>query len=354
MAYIKIILLLIIYWTGHSGLAQSAFTFAEKIIEPGTRTYITIPVDDGEESTVIPITIFHGTQDGSTLGITAGVHGYEYPPIVAAQQLIEQIDVSQLRGTIILVQIANVPSFLHRSPFVNPIDGKNLNRAFPGSASGTLTEKIAEIITNQVIARSDFFLDIHGGDASEDLMPYAAYYDNDQQVGSSQQGKAMAVALGFDHIIRFDTNGKEYMEEEQPSLYCSAEAFKRNMPSIDIECGRLGQTNPSLAHKIEKGVLNLLHHLQMLPNKLTDDSNRKIIHIDQRAYISSTYQGIFYPAKSAGAYVVEGMKLGYITDFFGQVLDTIYADESGVILLIIGTPPVNEGETLAVIGAVEQ
>lgn len=315
--------------------------------------HVTIPIASGKESTFIPITIFHGTQDGPTLGITAGVHGYEYPPIMAAQQLIEQINVDQLTGTIIIVQIANVPSFLQRSPFVNPIDGKNLNRVFPGDALGTMTEQIAEIITTQVIARSDFFLDIHGGDASEDLMPYAAYYDNAEQVSSSQQGKLMAVALGFDHVIRFNTNGKEYMEEDQPSLYCSAEAFKRNIPSVDIECGKLGKATPSLTHKIEQGVLNLLHHLQMLPDKLLSDSNQKTIHIDQRMFISSIHQGIFYPTKSAGAYVVEGMKLGYITDFFGQVLDTIYVDKPGIILLIIGTPPVNKGETLAVIGEIE-
>ena len=74
------------------------------------------------------------------------MHGYEYPPIIAAQQLIQTINAQQLRGVIILVQVANLQAFSSRSPYINPLDGKNLNRVFPGNKKGTITEKIANFI----------------------------------------------------------------------------------------------------------------------------------------------------------------------------------------------------------------
>ena len=61
---------------------------------------------------------------------------------------------------------------------------------------------------------------------------------------------------------------------------------------------------------------------------------------------------MFYPLKTGGEYVTEGMKVGYITDFFGKTLDEVYAPGSGILLYILGTPPVNKGETLVSIGAV--
>jgi predicted deacylase len=79
-----------------------------------------------------------------------------------------------LKGTLIVVPIANVGSFYKRTPFVNPSDHKNLNNAFPGSETGTITEQIANYITKQIIPQSDVFLDIHGGDANEDLLPFRA------------------------------------------------------------------------------------------------------------------------------------------------------------------------------------
>jgi predicted deacylase len=68
------------------------------------------------------------------LVLTAGVHGFEYAPILAAQQLRDRIDPRTLAGTVILVRLAHVAAFEQRVPFVNPFDRKNLNRVFPGTA----------------------------------------------------------------------------------------------------------------------------------------------------------------------------------------------------------------------------
>ncbi len=331
--------------------AQNSFEFYGKTVAAGTKQHFKVPISDGTIETFIPITVFCGAEQGPVLGITAGVHGYEYPPILAGQRLIKSINPKLLKGVVILVQIANVGSFSKRAPFINPLDGKNLNRSFPGDAKGTVTQRIADFITNNVIAKSDFFLDAHAGDAPEDLMAYAAYYSNTSMPKASQKGREMAKALLFDHIIVFKTDGKKYLKKNELSLYCSAEAFKRNIPSVDIECGKLGGSQDHLVQKIEKGVLNMLGHLQML--SVSNALNNKYLFIDDRVYQNSNYNGIFYAEKKSGDYVTKGMKIGEITDYFGNTLETIYAKSDGVILLIIGTPPVNKGETLVTIGKVK-
>ncbi len=332
---------------------QSPFSFNGEQVAAGTKKHFTIRVsDDQANQTVIPVTVFHGKRNGPVLGITAGVHGYEYAPILAGQKLIRRIDPTILTGTVILVQIANVGSFSGRSPYLNPLDGKNLNRSFPGHPDGSITERIANVISSNIIPRCNYFVDMHGGDAPEDLAPYAAYYQHDQKREISEKGRKMAINLGFDHVIVFKTTSKDYMKVGSPSLYCSAEAFKQGIPAADIECGRLGMVEHIFVNKIVTGIENLLYHLEMV--KGVPSPAKKIAFIDERSYITSSHDGIFYPIKSSGAYVLKGMKLGYITDFFNAPLEEIYAHESGIILYILGTPPVNKGETLATIGIIKE
>lgn len=332
------------------GLAQSPFSFQNKSIAPGTKSHIKVPVRSDKDSTFVPITIFHGVKSGPILGITAGVHGYEYPPILAAQELNKTIDPQKLTGTIILVQLANVPAFLGRSPYVNPMDGKNLNRSFPGDSEGTITQRIAHTITNEVIAKSDFFVDMHAGDAPEDLRSYNAWYRSDALPEVSKKGKEMALAMGFDYSIIFDIKEKRL---KSPSIYCSQEAFHRNIPSVDIECGRLGIPGKVESKRIVNGMMSLLKHLQMVDNTSLESTVKPTI-IANRVTFKSKSTGLFYTEKKAGDLIKKGELIGYTTDFFGITLEKVIASESGVILYMIGTPPINKGETLMNVGMLPQ
>ncbi|RKN76988.1 succinylglutamate desuccinylase/aspartoacylase family protein [Ulvibacterium marinum] len=344
MRFLAILLIFLsICW---QSTGQQSFSFHKTEVEPSTKKHFKIPVTDGKDSTFIPITVFHGSKPGPVLGITAGIHGYEYPPILAAQHLNQKVDPQSLSGTIILVQIANVPAFLDRSPFVNPIDNKNLNRSFPGKKEGSITEKMAHILTREIIAKSNFFVDMHAGDAPEDLRPYNAWYQSDALPEASIKGQEMALAMGFDYSIVFNIS-KERLEK--PSLYCSQEAFHRNIPAVDIECGRLGIPGEEEADIIVQGIFSLLGHLDMLP--ITRTTAKKPVIIAKRSTTKSKSTGFFYTDKKAGDTITTGEHIGYITDFFGKKLEDITASQDGMILYMIGTPPINTGETIMNIGA---
>ncbi|GAA4272445.1 M14 family metallopeptidase [Aquimarina gracilis] len=307
----KRIFLYIFTLTSTYTLAQKSFTFQNQFIEPGTKSQFEIPVISKTDSTFIPVTIFRGTKPGPVLGITAGIHGYEYPPILAAQQLNQKIDPKQLSGTIILVQIANVPAFLSRSPFINPLDGKNLNRSFPGNSKGSITQRMAYIITSEVIAKSDYFVDMHAGDAPEDLRSYNAWYQSKALPEVSKKGREMALAMEFDYSIIFNIPEERL---KKPSLYCSQEAFHRKIPSVDIECGRLGVPGKTETDRIVKGMFLLLAHLKMIDLNKQSVLTKPTI-IAQRFTIKSKSTGLFYTEKKRVTLLKRGSLLAILPIF---------------------------------------
>src|SRR5258706_4613491 len=124
-----------------------------------------------DAGTQIPVTTIRGAGPGPTLALIAGNHGYEYPPILALQRLRTLIDPAKLKGSIIMVHVANMPSFLGRTVYFSPIDGKNLNSMEPGRKVGTVSERIAYAITTEVIEQADYVLNLHLGDGDEWLKP---------------------------------------------------------------------------------------------------------------------------------------------------------------------------------------
>lgn len=328
---------------------NTAFVFNDLSVEAGETCSgrILVPGQDGDEGTFIPITIVNGAHEGPVLSLIAGVHGSEYSPILAMQTLTKLINPNELSGTLIVVHIANLPAFQGRTIYVSPVDQKNLNRSFPGDSDGTLTSRIAMALTSNVIDRSDFLIDIHSGDGNESLRPaYAAYY---RELGDDElirQSRQLALSFGLDTIVRFP-GGYDSVDE---AIYTSAQALLRGVPAIDIESGELGIIQDRFIQAISDGAQSVMRGLGMLAGK--PNIAEVPLFIDERARIYSEVEGIWYPDTNAltGEIVTEGTTLGYITDYHGNRLQEVNANATGILLILFGTPPVNVGDNIAVIG----
>lgn len=312
-------------------------------MDRGNRLDTVVHFSQQNELEYLPLTIFKGQNPGPIFTIVAGVHGYEYPPIVAVQELIKGIDVKQLQGTLVVLPIANIASFYGRSPFVNPIDGRNLNTSFPGKASGTITERIAYWITQEIIPVSDVFLDIHGGDASEDLLPFICYYDNNDI--QTKQAHQLSEASAMEYIVSYPYT----ITKTEPAKYAFKQAVQDGIVGLSIEAGKLGNVQDKNVEIIKNAVYNMLDFSKMYK---TDNSDVEIErkYLNNQSYIRVPGNGIFYSSIKSGDAVVQGQELGYITDDFGKVIHQISASMSGIVLYKVGTPPVNKGETLFCIG----
>src|ERR1700733_14796534 len=115
----------------------------------------------------------------------AGVHGCEYVPMLALRQFLDELDESQLHGSVRVVPMANIASFQARSAFVVPHDGLNLNRYFPGNKDGSFTERLAYALFQEAISPAQYHVDMHAGDQVEALEPFAIYYASSVEEASS-------------------------------------------------------------------------------------------------------------------------------------------------------------------------
>lgn len=324
---------------------RAGFELGPITVAAGEQKSTSLNVPAGvDEGTTIPVTVIHGVRPGPVLALVAGVHGYEYPPISALQNIRRDLDATELSGTVILVHIANLPSFLGRTIYYSPVDGKNLNRVFPGNPDGTLSDRIAHVITTMVIDRADYLVDMHSGDGNEALRPYL-YWPITGDTVFDEITKGMALAFGLDHIVV-----DRARPDSGPSRYTDQTAIRRGIPAITTETGQLGTNDGIWIEMAERGVWNLLRHLEMVPGETL--SVGEVIWLEDYLVVRSPATGLFQAIVRDGYVVAEGGLLGYLVDFFGDTTHEIRAPFSGVVNYVVGTPPIKQGEPVAMLSRI--
>jgi len=308
--------------------------------------YLAVPAKDGA-GTEIPFTVINGAKPGPVLAVVAGVHAFEYPPILALYRLKDTIDPKTLKGTVLMVHIANLPSFKRRTIYYGPDDWKNLNRVFPGDLGGTMSQRIAAVIDREVVKRADALLDMHCGDGNEALIPYTYWMISGDKAFDART-RELALAFGLPHIIIDDTRGHDLKD----SKYLGNTAVLQGKPAITTEAGFLGRTDEESIARNVRGVLGVMRHLGMTaagPGPATDP-----VWIDKYEVVYSKHDGLFTPRVEMGYYVKEGQIVGTITDYLGQTKEDVKAPFTGILLYVIGTPPCNAGEPLFEVGRVKE
>jgi hypothetical protein len=313
---------------------------------PGSRVYGAIEVPPGVDAgTRIDVAVIRGTKPGPVLALVSGAHGTEYASVVAVSKLVSAIDPAVLAGTVILLPLVNVASFEGKVPHVNPVDGKSMNRFYPGKPDGTQTERASFAITREVVEKCDHLIDLHGGDLDEDLRPYS-YWTKTGNAAQDAISREMVLAFGLDHVILSTDRPKD----PQASRYLENTATVRGKPSITVEAGRAGTVEPEDVGALVDGCLSVMRYLKMLPGAPTPVEHPVWIEAIKTA--TSEQTGLFFPLVRRGSYVTEGMKIGYVTDFVGRRIFEATAPASGVVLYICAVPSMKKGDTVANIGVV--
>ena len=301
-----------------------------------------------DSGTRVPITIIRGRHAGPTLALIAGTHGSEVAPIGALQRLRATLNPADLRGTLLLVHVANMPSFLGRTIYYSPVDGKNLNRVYPGRATGTLSERIAHTITTEIITRADYLVDMHAGDGNESLRPYTYWNNLGMDARVDSVAREMALAWGHDHIV-IDTDRPR---DPAASVYTQNTAHVRGKPALTTETGYLGLPVEDMIMLNVTGATRLLRYLRMLPGQV--EMVQHPIFLERTVVLRSPETGTWHAKVERGHTVQEGTVLGVLTDFAGNTITEIRAPFAGEVLYIVGTPAMSKGEPVGMIGAPRQ
>ncbi len=326
-------------------MTARTITIAGLEAQPGRLVSRMIPIAPGSDAgTEIPVTIAHGEEEGPVVALIAGNHGYEYPPILALQRLVPLLAAGKMRGTAVLVHVAAMPSFQKRTVYVSPVDGKNLNRVYPGNKKGTSSERIAYFITHEVIEKADVVLDLHGGDGNESLRPFV-YWPVTGYAPLDEKIQELVLAFGIDHIVVDGSRPKD----PDFSLYCDATAITRGIPAMTVESGGLGQADEPSVDRILRGVASVLRHYGVLEGDPTPVEAP--IYFEPSEVLRSPATGVLTPLVGPGQAVAKGTGLATVADFFGNEIARIHAPFAGIVLYVVATPPIAQGEPVAMIAS---
>jgi predicted deacylase len=282
-----------------------------------------------------------GPEDGLTFLLTAGIHAAEYTGTLAALKLAALVDPGKVKGTILIVPLLNRPGFFERSVYVNPEDGQNLNRAFPGRPDGTWSERFAHHVLNDLVLNVQRAMDLHAGDMVEDLEPFLGFLQTGNPEIDQKSREMIDAYTGARWVTTVLPGG-----ERAGMLYGSA--AQHGVPAILAESGGRGLPIEQDVQRHVEGVLNIWRTLGLL-NDAPPVQNQPPRHIAANLWLRSEHEGIFMCRVKPGDNVAKGQALGEMVDLLGNHLTTIEAPAAGIILFTVTSPAIKkEGLLLAV------
>lgn len=312
-------------------MPRQAITIAGVTIQPGERKllemhaaslYAQIPVN-------IPVHVLHGEQHGYCIFIMAAVHGNEINGVEIIRRLLRHSALNTINGTIIIIPVANVHGFVHLSRDLP--DGRDLNRAFPGSRRGSLTARVANLIMDEIISKCTHGIDLHTGGTHLENLPHT-------RINTAVPG-AIQLAHSFNAPIILDAKLRDGSIREAASM--------QNIPVIVYEGGEALRFSDVAIHVGLQGILNVLSDLSLIKLKKINIKTKVRTNIAYySAWIRAPKSGIFLPVRKPGDSVKKNELIGFIVDPFVQKEIKINASFYGVIIGKSTLPIVNEGDAL--------
>lgn len=300
-------------------------------VAPGERKTIRLDIAKLHTATQlhIPIIVERALEAGPTVLITAGIHGDELNGIDIVRQMVAKGINCPSRGTIICIPIVNVFGFVNRSRAFP--DGRDLNRVFPGSKTGSLASRFAHEITNEILPLADYCIDFHTGGAQRFNAPQIRIdFDNP---------KLIELAAVFN--APFTVNSKNL------SKTFRSNCDKLGIPMLLFEGGKSDDINSDISQHGLEGVIRLLHYLGMLCEKVSVvPAVEPTSYIQSSVWVRAKVSGLFHNQVKIGQKVSKGTLLAYITDPYGEISKKIKAPEKGYIININHSPIVYQGDAI--------
>jgi hypothetical protein len=287
----------------------------------------------------LPVGIVNGTEEGPTLLITAGVHACEYPGIEGVIRVYRETKPKGLKGILIAITCMNLSALRMRTPYFVPFDSKDLNRSFPGSATGSPAEVIAHVVMKEFLPKVDYLVDCHGGDIGEKLFPMTIYNKTDDE-RISEECKELANAFGLDYCWCSD------VRSEDDDKFIS-KANKAGVPSILAEAGSDGRYEEIDIETHVRGVKNVMKYLGMILGEIERESDKpRTTYYESIIAIKSGATGIFNSLVEPREKISRGQIAAEIKNLKGDVIEQVRSEEEGLLLMTYTKRIVNSGDKL--------
>lgn len=277
----------------------------------------------------IPIIIERSKIPGPTILITAAIHGDEINGVEIVRQLIARKMNKPKRGTIICIPILNVFGFLNGDRSFP--DGRDLNRVFPGTKSGSLASRVAYHFTKKILPHADYCLDFHTGGASRFNAAQIRIKPGDE--------KLLELAKVFNAPFTVFSNNldKSYRNTCQ----------KMGIPILLFEGGKSQDSNKYIAKEGVEGIMRVLKHLDMLGTRhVAPVASTKSVIIEKSKWIRAFRSGLLHVKIDCNKHVEKGEFLATITDPYGKMRFKVTSPNEGYIINVNQSPIVNQGDAI--------
>lgn len=301
----------------------------------------------GWANLMVPIAVVAGSTQGPTALVLAGNHGDEYPGQIAVMKLLRELQPADVKGRIVLIPTLSMPA-AKAGTRLSPLDGKNFNRCFPGSPSGSVSEMLAHYLTTVLFPMADLVIDIHTGGRGLDFVPCAHMH----LVPAGPQREAML--LGTE---RWNTDFCFLYADIAGSGLLPVEAENQGKIVITTEMG--GSENvPAAVHRLtQSGLRNVLRHFGVLAGQAVSRAElglpptRWVQALDWQSYRFAPESGVYENLVPLGEAVAAGQAVGQI--HFLERPDrepiAVIAASSGILIATRGPSLVSQGDCVACI-----
>lgn len=286
--------------------------------------------DYSSSSVRIPIQVRRAKEDGPVVFVTGALHGDEINGTGAVRQLIQDPELTLLRGSVVLVPVLNMLAFERHSRYLP--DRRDLNRSFPGSARGSLASRMARVIMDELVSRCDYGIDLHTASVNR------SNYPNVRADMANPQVRKIARAFGSELIL--DVRGGAGTLRRQ--------ACRTGCPTILMEGGEVFKVEPGVVESATRGVKNILRHLGMLGGEAVSPDYQ--IVIEKSRWIRADLGGFLQFHISPGDIVNKGQPLATNTTLLGKERNILVAPFDAVVLGMTSLPAITPGEPICNLG----
>lgn len=289
----------------------------------------------------VPVGVIVGSP-GPTVLLTGGVHGDEYEGPVALLKLLHNLEPETINGRIIALPALNAPA-VAAAARVSPLDGGNLNRAFPGSPDGGPTAMLAHFTEHVLLPECNAAIDLHAGGKAAWFMPCAMSGTSESDALSSQNLK-LAEAFGAPVIW--------IMGKLNENRSLNSAAARTGVPMIAAELGGGGQVSRPTLATAERGIERCLQYLGVLEGTPEPTESRRIAFNSADQSVYAPHEGLFEPGFDPGDEVTAGQHAGtiYSVKEPERRPTDVYFRTSGLVLVRTHRGLIQRGELLGMVG----
>lgn len=309
---------------------REAFEIGGVKIAPGTRRNVELPVSQMPDHTPVtmPVHVVHGRRAGPVMFVSAAIHGDEVIGVEVVRRLLRAAPVSRLAGTLLAVPLVNSFGFLSHSRYLP--DRRDLNRCFPGHASGSLAARLAHLFMTEIVARSDIGIDLHSAAIRRENLPQIRLTPGNARL--EDLGRAFAAPVMLKSKLR------------EGSLRLAAE--EQGVDVLLYEAGEGLRFDEYAARAGVSGILRVMHELKMIGAKGVPRTKVRPLAAERSSWFRSPLGGLLRTYRTIGDLVESGEVLGVVSDPFGDVETEVISDMAGIIIGRTNMPVVNEGDAL--------